>query len=370
MSTCWQKQLKHNIHTVDDLILSGIDILDKDNIQTIVDRHPMNIPKYYYNLINKEDPEDPIRKMSIPNVMELINDGDYDTSGEQENTVLPGLQHKYNNTALVLSTNQCYMYCRHCFRKRMVGFTQDEIMRTMNKAVEYITEHEEINNVLISGGDSFTLSNKTIRDYLLNLTAIDHIDFIRFGTRVPVVFPQRISEDSELLSILNEFSKKKKIYVVTQFNHPKEISNQSIEAIKSLKENGIDILNQTVLLKGVNNHPQTLAKLLKTLCKVGINPYYVFQCRPVKYVKNSFQTGLIEGLEIINEVKNNLSGLSKRFRYVMSHPKGKIEIVGKIGDEMIFRFHQAKDHDDINQLFTKKITNEHNWLDTNLEPVG
>jgi len=361
----WQEELKENIQTIEQLEGHlNLTSEERNSLQRIVGIHPMSITRYYISLIDSEDPADPIRKMSVPSEEELNVVGSYDTSGEAENSKMPGLQHKYAQTALILSTNRCAMYCRHCFRKRLVGLPNDEVMRRFQEAADYIRKHEEINNVLISGGDPLVLPTKVIVNFLRDLNFMDGGSFIRFGSRVPVTFPQRISEDEELLNELKRYSSKfRRIYIVTQFNHPREITPQAVEAIDELMKAGVVMSNQTVLLKGVNDDPDTLAKLQNGLVSVGVSPYYVFQCRPVKRVKNHFQVPLVEGCKIVEDAKKELNGHSKRFRYIMSHRTGKIEILGITGDEIYFKYHQAKDVDQLGNLFMRKIDPTAGWLD-------
>ncbi|MBN2796023.1 MAG: KamA family radical SAM protein [Clostridia bacterium] len=342
---------------------------EEEVIKSIVERHPMRIPQYYYNLIDENNANDPIKRLAYPNEFEADLIGEYDTSGESSNTKLPGLQHKYKTTALVLTTNACFMYCRHCFRKRMVGYSSEEVNNRIHETVDYLKKHEEINNVLLSGGDSFCLSNKQIENYLKALIDIKHLNYIRFGTRAPVVFPERITSDQELLEILKTYNTRKRIMVVTQFNHPKELTNEALEAIRMLNEIGVTINNQTVVLKGVNDQPEVMSALLNGLNKVGVNPYYVFQCRPVKAVKTGFQKTLVSTYKLIEETRKHLDGLSKRFKLIMSHPRGKIEIIGIKNNQMIFRFHQAKDPADHDKLFIKDIDEHAKWLDYELNPI-
>ena len=365
--TLWKDNLtnfKRNLTAIDEMDLKDVDTLNK-----IVERHPMLIPSYYYNLIDQKDPDDPIKLLSVPNVFEADLMGDYDTSGEQQNTKLPGLQHKYKKTALVLTTSACFMYCRHCFRKRMVGYTNDEVNTRIEETIDYLKNNEVINNVLLSGGDSFCLSNDQIEKYLKGLSEIDHLDFIRFGTRSPVVFPERIYSDDTLLEILKKYNQKKRILVVSQFNHPRELTVEAKKAVDALMASGITVHNQTVLLKGVNDDPKTLSDLLNGLNEMGVNPYYVFQCRPVKAVKKGFQLPLIEAYKIISEARKEMDGLSKRFRFIMSHPKGKIEIIGLHNEEMIFKFHQSKDECNHDQIFVRTVKSDHQWLDLDLNPT-
>lgn len=324
---------------------------------------PMFVNPYYLSLIDPNDPDDPIRRMSIPDVSEADRSGSLDTSGEQSNTVMAGLQHKYRETALILSTNQCAMYCRHCFRRRMVGLSEDETSQHLEGMFAYIREHEEISNVLISGGDAFMNSNATIRCYLDGLCDIAHLDLIRFGTRTPVTLPQRITEDDELLGILEEYSKRKRIYVVTQFNHPREITKESTEAIDRLLRLGIPVRNQTVLLRGVNDDARTLGTLLRGLTTIGVIPYYVFQCRPVAGVVNRFQVPLREGYRIVEQAKRMQNGQGKCFRFVLSHVTGKVEILGPAqGEDMLFKYHQAKEESDQGRIFRQPIAEGQRWL--------
>lgn len=363
--TLWTDSWKNNISKVTD-VKWDLNQEDRNALETVSERYPMSIPEYYYNLIDEKDPNDPIKLLSYPNVFESDLLGNSDTSGEATNTKLPGLQHKYSTTALVLTTNACFMYCRHCFRKRMVGYSSDEINNRMNETINYLKEHEEVNNVLLSGGDSFCMTNNQIERYLENLVEIEHLDFIRFGTRSLVVFPERIHSDQELLEILAKYNRKKKIVIVTQFNHPRELTEEAIRSIDMLQELGIAINNQAVLLKGVNDMPGVLAELLNGLTRIGVNPYYVFQCRPVTAVKAGFQLTLLESLELVKEARKSLNGIGKRFRLIMSHVQGKIEIVGTEGNNMIFKFHQAKNEENNERILIREIDETGQWLDDEL----
>lgn len=315
-------------------------------------------------MINEEDPNDPIRKMAIPGESELLTDGTYDTSGELSNTMLPGLQHKYEKTAVILATAECAMYCRHCFRKRLVGLPSEEVLREIDAAVAYLMGHEEINNVLITGGDPFTMRTSRIDNLLQKLSGIPHLDFIRFGTRIPVTYPQRILDDGDLLEVFSAYSEKfGRLYVVTQYNHPREVTTESIAAIDKLMASGITVSNQAVLLRGVNDDPSVLAELQNRLVGIGVNPYYVFQCRPVARVKKSFQVPLYRGYKIIENAKRLLNGHSKRFRYIMSHVTGKIEILGIMDNRFLFKYHQAKDQEDLGRIFSRALDKNATWLD-------
>ena len=361
----WINELKNNITNIDQLMeYCNLSPLDQQKLKKVIDWHPMSITRYYFSLIDWSNPNDPIKKMVVPSAKELNLCGNYDTSGELENIKLSGLQHKYSQTALLLATNKCTTYCRYCFRKRLLNLPTNEIMRKSSKIMEYIKKHEEINNVLISGGDPFILSTALIEKILEEIVMIPHIDFIRFGTHVPVTFPIRILEDIELIKLFERFlNRNKNIYVVTQFNHPREITSLSKKAISLLIKSGIIINNQTVLLKGVNDNPDLLAELQNKLVSIGVNPYYIFQCRPVKRVKEHFQVPLYRGYNIVEEAKKKLNGHSKRFRYVMSHKTGKIEIIGIMDDDLYLKYHQAKNSDKIGEFFKVKLNKKGRWLD-------
>jgi len=360
----WNSELNNSISTVDQLRkYTDLSNNVENKLNEILKRHPMCITPYYMSLIDWDNPNDPLKKMAIPSLEELNLEGSYDTSGERENTKLPGLQHKYEQTALILSTNKCATYCRYCFRKRMVGLPTDEVIKRFEDAIEYIKQHKEINNVLISGGDPLVLSNETIESFLSMLTDIEHLKFIRFGTKTPVVLPSRF-EDDKLLDILRKYSQpNRRIYIVTQCNYPREISKETVKAVNNLISAGVILSNQTVLLKGINDYPRTLAKLQNKLVSIGINPYYVFQCRPVKRVKFAFQIPLYKGIEIVETAKKSCNGHSKRFKYIMSHKTGKIEILGIHHNDIYFKYHQAKDTKNLGKIFKRKVDKKACWLD-------
>jgi lysine 2,3-aminomutase len=358
------KELENSICSVEQLA-NYVDLSsnEKEQLEQVVQVHPMRVSPYYMSLINWNDPHDPVRKMVVPSVEELNLEGFYDTSGEAENTKMPGLQHKYSETALILATNRCATYCRHCFRKRLVGLPTDEIIKRFEDAAEYVEKHSEINNVLISGGDPLVLSNEVIERFLEVLTKIDHLSFIRFGSRTPVTLPSRLS-DPELLGLFKKYSQMdKRLYVVTQFNHPREITLQSVSAVSKLINAGVLLSNQTVLLKGVNDNPDTLATLMNRLVSIGVAPYYVFQCRPVKRVKRYFQVPICEGVRIVEKAKANCNGHSKRFKYIMSHKTGKIEILGIIDGEIYFKYHEAKNRENLGVMFKRRVDEKAGWLD-------
>ena len=349
-------ELKDYLHLSDEEVSA---------LQEIERSYPVCIPAYYLNLIDPQDRADPIRKMCVPDALEFSAGGSPDTSGELENTVVQGMQHKYRQTVMILSTNQCAMYCRHCFRKRLVGMTSEEVAKRLPEMAAYVAEHGEIDNVLISGGDAFLNSDAVIAEYLETFSSIPHIRFIRFGTRTPVTFPPRILEDDgELTDLLAAYGERVQIVIVTHFNHPRELTDESRRAVRALQRAGCVVRNQTVLLRGVNDDPSVLAALLNGLVAIGVMPYYVFQCRPVAGVKNQFQVPLVRGARIVDAAKAEMSGIAKAFRYAMSHPTGKIEILGPAGEgAFAFKYHQAKDPSDNARFFIRDVAPDQCWLD-------
>ncbi len=363
----WQTLLGQNVVTAQELTeFLKISKEEYDHIRDEIEQFPMSVTRYYLSLIDPEDPNDPIRKMAVPSGQPVIYDGALDTSGELSNTKMPGIQHKYGQTVLVLTTADCAMYCRHCFRRRLVGTDTDEITADCRDVNEYIKKHPEVSNVLLSGGDSFMMPTERIADWLEALADLDQLDFIRFGTRTPVTFPQRILMDPELVEVLARYRERKQIYVVTHFNHPREFTDESRAAVRALQKAGVAIKNQTVLLKGINDDPQVLGSVLRGVSAMGIVPHYIFQCRPVTGVKSRFQLPLKDGAEIVMKANSMQNGLGKAADYTMSHPTGKIRILGSMGEgKLLFQYKQAKNSDLIGRLFTRDVGDD-SWLPDDL----
>ena len=363
--TNWKDELCRNITTVSEL-RTKLALSDDEarGMEEVVHYFPMSISRYYFSLIDPDDPHDPIRKMCVPATAGLDREGLLDTSGEQSNTVLPGMQHKYRETVMILSTNQCGMYCRYCFRRRLVGLSGNEVASHIDEMVDYVKDHPEISDILISGGDALLNDNSVIEEYLQKFSALPQLDFIRIATRTPVTFPCRINSDPELQALLAKYNQIKQLYVVTHFNHPHELSEESHQAVQTLQRLGIPVKNQTVLLQGVNDDPDTLSILLKGLTSWGIIPHYIFQCRPVLGVKSRFQVPLERGREIVNAANARQNGLGKSAQYTMSHVTGKITILGKNdAGEMVFQYRQAKNPADISRIFTRKLNSTDTWLE-------
>ncbi len=264
---------------------------------------------YYFSLIKEFSKNDPIYRQIFPSLEEIDEkeqEGSFlDPFKEDIMSPVSGLTHRYPDRVLFRATNFCSVYCRHCMRKRM--FLEEERARTKeeyNRMFEYIRSNSSIKEVLISGGDPLTLPNKKIEYILKNLQEIDHIDIIRIGSRELVVNPFRFF-DKELLSL---FEKYDKVWLVTHFNHPQEITSITKEAVKNILKTGTPVLNQTVLLKGINDSEETIEQLMRDLLKVKIKPYYLFFCDPTKGVLH-FRTDLKRGIEILEYLRGRLSGL-------------------------------------------------------------
>lgn len=357
-------ELKKNLKSVEHLQqYLNLSEKEKQKLGEILERFPLSITPYYLSLIDFEDENDPIRKMAIPSIKEADFSGSLDTSGEAKNTIIAGMQHKYEQAVLILSTNQCAMYCRHCFRKRLVGFSDEEVAQYFNKMKDYISEHTEVSNVLISGGDALLNDNARLKKILSMLVEIEHVDIIRICTRVPVVWPARITQDQELIELLDEFNQKKQLALITQFNHPKEFTDESAQAVHCIQQVGIPVKNQAVLLKGVNDDADVLSSMLKESVRTGVIPYYVFQCRPVTGVKNQFQVPLTQAIDIVEKARARQNGLGKAFRFCLSHNTGKIEVVGKLSEhELLFKYHEAVDKSRLGKVFPVRVSAEQAWL--------
>ena len=253
----WKEALAQSYRSVEDISkVMRLTEAEKSKMADIIKRYPMCVTPYYFSLIYADEKDGPIFRMAIPDVNEFTEGGEPDTSGEYQNTVITGMQHKYRQTALILSTDRCAMYCRHCFRKRMVGGGGDEVAKYLPAMAEYIKSHREINNVLISGGDAFMNENATIEKYLKYLVPLKNLDFIRFGTRMPVVLPRESPMTMGCSRYLRNTANKENLYK-SPSSPPARADPRVSRRIRALHEVGCSIRNQTVLLRGVNDKPDT-----------------------------------------------------------------------------------------------------------------
>jgi len=217
----------------------------------------------------------------------------------------------------------------------------DEVERDISEGVDYIREHKAINNVLVTGGDPLILSNRRLEEIISQLRQIDHVKIIRIGTKMPAFYPFRITEDKELLEMLSKYSyNDRKIYIIVHFNHPRELTNEAVKALNMLMKAGLVVVNQTPLLRGINDDPAILSQLFNNLAYIGIPPYYVFQSRPTAG-NFSFSTPVEQSIDIFDLARIGCSGLARRARLSMSHHTGKVEILGKDDEHAYFKYHRA-----------------------------
>ena len=366
----YQKELKNNITTVDKLKqYLPLSSEEEADLRKVIDIHPMNIPRYYLSLIDIENPEDPVRKLCIPDAQELVVAGAMgettkDPYGDDKHDKGNGVLHKYDYTALVVASEYCAMYCRHCFRKRMVGLPNDLTVKNFEKAAGYIAAHPEITNAIISGGDPLMLPTKVLKKMLNALKDIDHLNHVRIGSRVPVSYPLRLFDD-ELIALLKDFNAVKTLFIPTHFNHAQEITAVSTEAVRRIRSAGITVNNQAVLLSGVNDSVEALVDLMNGLLRIGVNPYYLYQCMPVARVRHHFQVPLKKGVDIVDRARRSFDGYAKRFKYIIGHDIGKLEICGRIGDKLVLKqLHARSGHEEeISRLLVRQLTENGGWLD-------
>ncbi|HEY5494506.1 MAG TPA: lysine 2,3-aminomutase [Candidatus Anoxymicrobiaceae bacterium] len=280
---------------------------EKAEIDRCLERFRMAITPYYAALMDQSYPLCSIRLQSVPGARELADcEADLaDPLFEDVDSPVPGLTHRYTDRVLFLVTNRCSMYCRHCTRRRMVGFEDQHLSASQISAcMSYIAEHEEIRDVLLSGGDPLMLSDGRLESILAELRSIEHVEIIRIGTRMPVVLPMRITD--ELVEMLRKYQP---IYVNTHFNHYKEITAEAARACERLADGGFPLGNQSVLLRDVNDCPRIMKKLVQELLAIRVKPYYLYQCDLSRGIGH-FRTSVARGMEIIENLRGHTSGLA------------------------------------------------------------
>ncbi|WP_369241324.1 KamA family radical SAM protein [Streptomyces sp. R21] len=338
-------------------------------LRPVLEEFEFRVSRYYASLVQWDDPADPLRRLVLPHRSELEDDFPYDASDEAANTQVRGLQHKYPRTALLLLTEVCASYCRFCFRKRFTLATGDEhhiapadsreTRLDVAAGLDYIRRHTEIDNVLLTGGDPLMLSARRIADVLRQICEVPHVRTIRIGTKVPAFDPDRLTE--ELLCAFDDVrSTGRRVVVVAHFNHSRELTAKALDKVELLLSRGVSLVNQTPVLRGVNDDVTELVRLLGGLAEAGVIPYYLFQCRPV-HGNESFMLPIQDTLHLIGQARAQLNGLARRFRYVASHAAGKIEVLGLYEDRLAFRFHEARDPADEGRLFTMPADAPVHW---------
>lgn len=355
-------QPKKALRTVIMNFLEGTRAFTQDELRDN-DITRYQVTKFYNEQIHKSGYYEQLKHIVEPSLREFTSTGTLDTSGEQDNTVVPGLQHKYPQTGLLLVTDRCASYCRYCFRKRIVGNDSDEIAPDYARVANYIRQHPEMNNVLLSGGDPFVLKTEKLHRIMDHLLPIPHLTSIRFGTKTIAFYPPRFA-DPKLPALFERIQQAGKTpIIVSHFDHIGEISEEAEANIKKLRAVGVQFLNQAVLLGKVNDNAEILAATFEKCHSIGVRPYYLFQGRPVKGASH-FQVPLRRGIEIVRGINARLSGIQKTFRYIMSHYTGKIEILDIGEDNRIYlRYHQNKHAAEVGRIFSLPYREGAYWLD-------
>ena len=343
----WQKLLQASITKPGDLTRRyGI---DPQPLEEVAAQYPMRVNPYYLGLIKEVD--DPIWRQAVPSEQEVHDSVCYADPLEEENqSPVPNLVHRYPDRALFLVCSECAMYCRFCTRKRKVGGESMLVNRdTIERGLDYLSEHVEIRDVIVSGGDPLLLSDEKLDWILTRLRAISHIEIIRIGSRIPVVLPQRIT-----MGLIRVLRKHQPIYLNTHFNHPDEITETSAKACTRLADAGIPLGNQTVLLRGVNDDPTVMKRLMQRLLTIRVRPYYIYQADMVQGTDH-FRTSVEEGIEIIRALRGHTSGLGVP-AYVIDAPGGggKIPILPdylqSLGTEVVLKNYLGETYTYVNVL--------------------
>ncbi|MCD6272271.1 MAG: lysine 2,3-aminomutase [Deltaproteobacteria bacterium] len=304
----WKWQLKNRLTSVDDVIrilhpsekiIEGIKVATK--------HFRMSITPYYAGLIDINASFCPIKSQAVPSADEAeFTESDMDDPLEEDrDSPVPGITHRYPDRVLFLVTDICSMYCRHCTRRRSVGHTDHHLdPQAFSNAIGYIKEHTEIRDVIISGGDPLIMSDEKIEAVLQELRSIPHVEIIRIGSRAPVVLPMRITPD--LIRMLRKYHP---LYILTHFNHAKEITPEAAKACALLADGGFPLSNQTVLLRNVNDCPHVIKELNQKLLTIRVTPYYIYQCDLSRGISH-FRTSLGKGMQIMEALRGHTSGLA------------------------------------------------------------
>ena len=315
----WHWQLKNRIRSKDELSeIIKLSPEEEKGINKASGRLSMAITPYWATLLEQDDPECPLRRQAVPVIAESII-GPHemvDPCAEDRDSPAPHIVHRYPDRVLLLATEHCAMYCRHCTRRRLVGeHSESDSPAKFDAAIEYIKSNRKIRDVLISGGDPLILEDEVLEDLLKKISSISHVEFLRLGTRVPVTLPQRITDN--LVNILKKYSP---LWISIHFNHPKEITKRCKIACDMLAEAGIPLGSQSVLLKGINDRPYIMKKLMHELLKIRVRPYYIYQCDPVKGTQH-FRTPVACGINIMEKLRGYTSGYAVP-TYVVDGPGG------------------------------------------------
>jgi lysine 2,3-aminomutase len=331
----WRWQLRHRITTLEQLReILNLAPEEIEGIKHSKGRLALAVTPYFVSLMDPTNPNCPIRKQAIPRIEEchLSKNDMVDPCGEDKDSPVPGLVHRYPDRVLLLVTDQCATYCRYCTRRRLVGSNERPITQgNFEEVLKYLKSHKKVRDVLLSGGDPLLLENERLEEILSRLRAIPHIELLRIGTRAPVTLPQRITVG--LVRMLKKFHP---LMISIHFTHPKEISDAVKRACSELADGGIPLGSQTVLLKGINDKPYIIKKLVQELLKIRVRPYYIYQCDLATGTEH-FRTSVATGIQIIEKLRGHTTGYAIP-TYVVDAPGGG----GKIPIEPVYMISRGK----------------------------
>ena len=340
--TYWQETLRESVTTVDELVKRfGVDHIDQEAVQRAIDSFNLRITPEMLNLM--KEPDGPIWRQYVPTAAENeVVDGIVDSLGEDADSPVPNITHRYPDRVLFLVSPVCAAYCRFCTRRRKVGDPEKIPLGQFDAAFDYIRQHTEVRDVSLSGGDPLMLSDRRVDYFLGKLRAIPHVEIVRIHTRIPSQLPERITP-----ALCETIKKHHPVFVNVHFNHPDELTPAARSALAMLADAGVPIGCQTVLLKGVNDDPAVMKELMQKLLTIRVRPYYIYQADLTKGT-NYFRTRVEKGLEIVKALRGHTSGLAVP-HFVVDAPGGggKIpllpEYVTEINDkEVVMRNYQGK----------------------------
>ncbi len=342
----WRWQLKNRITRAEQLKL--LITLNEEEIAAIEaskGRMATAITPYFAKLMSRTDPNCPVRRQVIPTLEEFyVSPHDLlDPCAEDENSPVPGLVHRYPDRVLLLVTDKCAVYCRYCTRRRLVGSSEKCITGgELDQAIAYIQSTKKIRDVLISGGDPLLLEDEHLEEILAKVRRIPHVEMIRIGSRVPVTLPQRITP-----SLTNMLKKFHPLWLSIHFTHPKEITKEVRKSCGLLAEAGIPLGSQTVLLRGINDKPHIMKRLMHELLKIRVRPYYIYQCDLAMGTEH-FRTPIAVGINIIEKLRGHTTGYAVP-SFVIDAPGGggKIPVgptylISQDRGKMVLRNYQGK----------------------------
>jgi lysine 2,3-aminomutase len=331
----WRWQLRHRITTLEKLKeIIELTPEEMEGVKHSKGRLALAVTPYFASLMDPTNPNCPIRRQAIPRIEEFhISKNDMvDPCGEDKDSPVPGLVHRYPDRVLLLVTDQCAVYCRYCTRRRLVGSNERSITQgNFEEVMKYLKTHRKVRDVLLSGGDPLLLENERLEEILSPLRALPHIELLRIGTRVPVTLPQRIT--TGLVRMLKKYHP---LMISIHFSHPKEITHAVKKACNELADAGIPLGSQTVLLKGINDKPYIMKKLVHELLKIRVRPYYIYQCDLAMGTEH-FRTSIATGIQIIEKLRGHTTGYAIP-TYVIDAPGGG----GKIPMEPSYQVSKGK----------------------------